>query len=69
MASLQPGYNLEGYVASEKALRTAELLERICINVDSKTLLLAQSVCRDFQSFTATTPRLQKKLCFRPVES
>jgi hypothetical protein len=55
--------------ATNKVLRTTELLEAILLYVDFKTLLLSQRVDRAWQDTIKASTMLQKKLFFLPVAS
>lgn len=51
------------------AFATTELLEAVRLELDMKTLLLAQRVSRRFREVIGVSPTLQMKLFFRPTRS
>ncbi|KAK4540515.1 hypothetical protein LTR36_009153 [Oleoguttula mirabilis] len=50
---------------TEKVVATAELLEAILLNLDTKTLLLSQRTCRAFRDTIAGSTQLQRALFFQ----
>ncbi|KAK0664965.1 hypothetical protein DIS24_g282 [Lasiodiplodia hormozganensis] len=50
----------------DEVLETPELLEHILAQLPMRDLLLAQQVCRRFNSIIASSPTLQQALFFRP---
>lgn len=52
---------------AEKALSIYEILERVLINTDRRTLLLSQRVCRTWNAHINKSHNLQEALFFKPV--
>lgn len=56
-----------GSLAAHKVFGTVELLEKILVNLDMKTLLLSQRVNADFNTVITESSKCQKKLFFAPA--
>ena len=53
--------------ASDQVLGIVELLEKILFHLDTKTLLLAQRVCKQWRALVKRSKKLQQALFFEPV--
>lgn len=66
--TMQPtGIEEDATSSKDRTFGITEIHEAILINLDMKTLLLAQRVSRDWQKLIDTSPSLQKKLFMQPA--